>query len=1006
MSYEVKSGKKRPWQEANSMEADTETNTQKTMSNIHNILPKPIRKLRLEAIFHPKFDNENLSDQKIRNQMIERIEKKLGYLEVTLKHSGSLVLWSGDQRYYSKNSTGNQFTFAAEILLRQHFERAWRQDKEITSSSENRSNEHRYEECSRFLQENRLTLAFEVVTAVLGDHGDTPHKDFVMLTAVADRSQERFYATTEIIQLAHKFRLPHNDSWMFATYQSVNSLFQLYDSTRETAMAQATVQALNKRSCAHVKSMYQHDKFQGEILEGIIIRYIPYTDKQNLDGAKQLMDQLAFRASEILTIIPSDLPQSFQVDNGGKKNEGSKVFCANIRQISQEKGGFRGQESENPFEDALMEVLGAGGPRHEIRKEVDKCVNIPSLTEGLRNSKDRETKRIAKLLEMLSKLNKAVSYSIVQEDSCDDKNSRCLCVIHIHDDRTFQSYHERIDKGSMHLFRGFCIEMSSESTTNEIKDAEMVDIDSNQINVQITESEYTTSEENPDVNETKPKAEKFLMLKMKFLPYIVRTFLCRNKLQVLRKEGAERFNRLVKASLDRLEISYSGRQKWIPFLESWALYVQSCWNHEVGDNLPPLIESNYLVHLKYFSKLYKQGKAPIPFKPKFRGVALVLSVVKENAKEAADCIAERLEANSVELSKDRLILGNVCYAELELSPKFMKVIKQELFAVSDCSAIILYGCNDEDAKLDLPHEILNSEKTMNVRLKQIMGRSQKMKQQDCAALIELSKSTVMKLEDEDADSNEFDEIIKSIQVVAPYDRGGNPPGALVFFSSIPGCGKSTILHSMDAEIKAELAKLTDKRLQNLEVYVREGDKIGKLFWIQAKKDRRKDTSCIFIADKNAPPPSWKLIGSHCSETNGVPIAVLPDPSALKTTHIKGVIYPDGNASSDSAHFYPFSLTYLAICMARVLKRPAKSHPGKLDSGVPNVCMVVISFFCLYRHKSAEDLTNSLEARLQSVGAPKSLEPISVPFFKKSANLDLPTDLSDLLEEALRLQVRC
>lgn len=67
-------------------------------------LPNPIRKMRLEAIFHPKFENENRSDKAVRREMMDRVEKQQGYLEVTLKHSGSLVLWSGGSHYFSKNS--------------------------------------------------------------------------------------------------------------------------------------------------------------------------------------------------------------------------------------------------------------------------------------------------------------------------------------------------------------------------------------------------------------------------------------------------------------------------------------------------------------------------------------------------------------------------------------------------------------------------------------------------------------------------------------------------------------------------------------------------------------------------------------------------------------------------------------------------------------------------------------------------------------------------------------
>jgi hypothetical protein len=57
-------------------------------------------------------------------QMTEKTGKQ-GYLEVSVKHSGSLLLWSGGERFfYSKNSTANVYTAAGEILLRQQFVRA------------------------------------------------------------------------------------------------------------------------------------------------------------------------------------------------------------------------------------------------------------------------------------------------------------------------------------------------------------------------------------------------------------------------------------------------------------------------------------------------------------------------------------------------------------------------------------------------------------------------------------------------------------------------------------------------------------------------------------------------------------------------------------------------------------------------------------------------------------------------------------------------------------------
>ena len=61
-------------------------------NDISQIRNMKIKRLRLEAIFHPKFENES-SEKDARSQMLSRVAEGRGYLEVTLKHSGSLLLW-------------------------------------------------------------------------------------------------------------------------------------------------------------------------------------------------------------------------------------------------------------------------------------------------------------------------------------------------------------------------------------------------------------------------------------------------------------------------------------------------------------------------------------------------------------------------------------------------------------------------------------------------------------------------------------------------------------------------------------------------------------------------------------------------------------------------------------------------------------------------------------------------------------------------------------------------
>jgi len=101
--------------------------------------------------------------------------------------------------------------------------------------------------------------------------------------------------------------------------------------------------------------------------------------------------------------------------------------------------------------------------------------------------------------------------------------------------------------------------------------------------------------------------------------------------------------------------------------------------------------------------------------------------------------------------------------------------------------------------------------------------------------------------------------------------------------------------------------------------------------------------------------------------------------------------------------YPFSLQYLAMCMLRVLTRPAGSHNGKLDGETVNACMIVVKFYSLYRGISADDMNSSILDRVAFNYTEGDCRIVTVPFFKDGCDLELPSDLRDCLLDALHLQ---
>ena len=404
-------------------------------------VPKRVRKLRLEAIFHPKFENESQTDKEIRRKMHTAIQEGRGYLEVSLKHSGSLLLWSGGLRFYSKNSTDNVFTHVGEILLKQHFVRAFWQ--EHGESAEQLMQE--FEECSAYVQEHRLTLSFEAVSAVAGDHGDRPKRDFLILTAVADRNQERFWGTDEIVALAQRFRLPHNDAWIFKSKQSVQKLFAFYDEARETSYATDVDKAMSESADTRVKSMLPHVDFQGDILEGIVIRFVACeTDSALLDK----IEAMAARSREIAALVPPSRPDAWQLI-AEKGIEADSLLTVNLRELFQ-KTKFAKSDSPKSFAASVAKVMDASRIRRRVQKVPKNKVDIdlPSWTRNLRQSEDVESQRIAKLIESLGDINVRVDYGLLREHTPGYKD-RWLCVVHIIHDFSHQKFRKRMKPGDM-----------------------------------------------------------------------------------------------------------------------------------------------------------------------------------------------------------------------------------------------------------------------------------------------------------------------------------------------------------------------------------------------------------------------------------------------------------------------------------------------------------------------------------------------------------------------------
>ncbi len=450
------------------METEEEQEQEQTPppSNRQRILDsQTIRGMKLEAIFHPKFENENLNNQQIRKSMIEKVSNGEGVLEVSLKHSGSLILWSGGRRFYSKNATDNVHTNVGEILLRQHFARAWRNhnsNEDDSGDTTNLEKEQKFLECSHYVETNRLTLSFEVVTSVLGHHGDLPSRDFLILIAVANRNDGvgTFFTTTQLMEFAQRFRLPHNDVWIFQSLESAKKLFHLYDTRREDGLADTVTKTLSD-ACdgGHIRSLYPHGIFQGQILEGVVIRFVRTSihnsgggsGDESVDGQTSLLQKLCEQSDSILKEVPPDLSLDWSTCMDSGDGSGAlKLLQTNLRDI------FDADDDDVSFAKTVDSIVKQSSHENYASRNVSKLgkkeVDVPSIACRLLDDKniDFETHQICTLIRKLEELKLSVSYHVILEQTeassgknhPDDKQTRYLCIIHILHD----SCHQKVSK--------------------------------------------------------------------------------------------------------------------------------------------------------------------------------------------------------------------------------------------------------------------------------------------------------------------------------------------------------------------------------------------------------------------------------------------------------------------------------------------------------------------------------------------------------------------------------
>ncbi|KAM3296703.1 hypothetical protein ACQJBY_038849 [Aegilops geniculata] len=446
---------------------------------------------RIRATFYPKFENEE-SDQESRTRMIEMVSHGLATMEVTLKHSGSLFMYAGNRGgAYSKNSFGNIYTAVGIFVLGRLFREAWGREAPKMQA-----------EFNDFLEKNRISVSMELVTAVLGDHGQRPKDDYAVITAVTElgHGKPQFYSTPKLIEFCRKWRLPTNHVWLFSTRKSATSFFAAYDALCEEGTATPICNVLGSKD---------HVMVQGEILEGLVARIVSRESLVQMEGLRNCQ-QPSLDGGD------SDLGPSLREICAANRSDEKQQ----IKAILENAGSSLCSDHCDWFGNSGLDAQS---------RNADRSVVTHFLQA---HPTDYATKKLQEMIRLMKKRNLPAAFKCYWNyekiDSLSNDNLYYKMVIHVHKDSAFRRYQQEMRKNQelWPLYRGFFVDVNLFKAAELSKDSNALPENINGV------SNSRSSTKDGLVGE-----DSNLMVKLKFLAYKMRTVLIRNGLSTLFKDG-------------------------------------------------------------------------------------------------------------------------------------------------------------------------------------------------------------------------------------------------------------------------------------------------------------------------------------------------------------------------------------------------------------------------------------------------------------------------------------
>ncbi|PAN09974.1 hypothetical protein PAHAL_2G062600 [Panicum hallii] len=522
---------------------------------------------QIRATFYPKFENEK-SDQETRTRMIEMVSHGLANLEVTLKHSGSLFMYAGHHGgAYAKNSFGNVYTAVGVFVLGRLFREAWGKEAPKMQA-----------EFNDFLERNRISISMELVTAVLGDHGQRPKDDYAVVTAVTElgRGKPKFYSTPEVIAFCRKWRLPTNHVWLFSTRKSASSFFAAYDALCEEGTATPVCKALDEIADISVPGSKDHVKVQGEILEGLVARIVIR------ESSVQMEEVLRNFPQPPLDGVDSDLGPSLREICAANRSDEKQQIKALLDNV----GASMCPDHSDWFGNSGLDAQSRNADRSVVTKFLQA------------HPTDYATKKLQEMIRLMKQRHFSAAFKCYWNyqkiDSLSNDNLYYKMVIHVYNDSVFRRYQQEMRKnqGLWPLYRGFFVDVNLFKATNK-KAAELAkDGDALLKNIS------GALDSNSSAVDGLADEDSNLMVKLKFLTYKLRTFLIRNGLSTLFKDGPSAYRTYYLRQMKNWGTSPSKQKELSKMLDEWAVYIRRKYGNK------PLSSSTYLSEAEPFLEQY------------------------------------------------------------------------------------------------------------------------------------------------------------------------------------------------------------------------------------------------------------------------------------------------------------------------------------------------------------------------------------------------------------------